>query len=97
MFEQHAELLQWKKELMISKEEKWLRLNDLKNKIKALSFRVAFSADLNDRLQSYLLSKMNEELQALKDEQKQIKLEIEDVETILYSINIELGSFIVVD
>jgi len=86
----HLEI--WKEELCLQKNKKMMELMEVKRKIERLQDRPLFLQDIKEKLQSSILEKLEKEIQFLIEDQVRLKKEIADIDTILHSIEIEIGN-----
>jgi hypothetical protein len=86
------ELELWKEELLLQKDKNTIILKEIKHKIDGLNRRLNFILDIKEQLESSLVPNLEEEISILWNEHQKLQKENKDIETILFSIDIEIGN-----
>lgn len=86
------ELKLWKEELLLQKDKNTIGLKEIKHKIDGLNRRLNFILDIKEQLESSLVPNLEEEISILWNEHQKLQKENKDIETILFSIDIEIGN-----
>ncbi len=86
------ELKLWKEELLVQKEKNSVMLKEIKHQLDRHHRRLNFILDIKEQLHSSLMHNLEEEISVLWNNHQKFQKENKDIDTILFSIDIEMGT-----
>ncbi|WP_102347191.1 hypothetical protein [Bacillus sp. Marseille-P3661] len=91
------ELIIWKSELEIRKDQNLTKMKEIKLQLASLDIRRIMLLESKDKLKSNLFKEIEEMITHLEIELKELQHENDDINNIIYSINVETGNIIMCD